>query len=132
MRTIKGNVIEKDLSYQLVGIFFRIHKELGRFCRERQYGDALERELKTSGLRYERERSYLVGGRFSNRVDFTIEGRIIVDLKAKRFLEENDFFQMKRYLKSASIKLGIIVNFRAKYIHPKRVLNNEVIVTNRS
>lgn len=122
MWTIKNDVIEKDLSYKLVGIFFKIHRELGRFCRERQYCDALELELKLHQIRFHREYPYTVAGRLSNRVDFVIEDRVIVDVKAKPIVQPEDYHQMRRYLDSANIKLGIIVNFRSKYLYPKRVL----------
>jgi GxxExxY protein len=123
MHAIKKDIIERELSYQLMGMFFRIHRELGRFCRERQYSDALEIELRQSKLPYEREKAYLVAGRYSNRADFVVDGRIIIELKTRPFLHDDDFSQMKRYLQSSGIRLGLVVNFRSIYINPRRVLN---------
>jgi len=51
---------------------------------------------------------------------------MIVDFKAKRLITKDDYYQMQRYLKSANIKLGLIVNFRQKYLKPKRILNNDI------
>ena len=42
---MEEKIIEKELSYKLGGIFFEIQNELGRFCRERQYADLLEKNL---------------------------------------------------------------------------------------
>lgn len=120
---VKKNIIEKELSYQLVGIFFTIQNELGRYCRERQYCDAFEKYLSLQKLQYRREHSATVAGRLSNRFDFLIEGRVVVDIKAKPFVEKQDYFQMQRYLQSANLPLGIIVNFRSKFLFPKRILN---------
>lgn len=121
--TRRTDIIEKELSYLLVGVFFRIQEELGRYCREIQYCDALERELRLRRIQYQREFSVPVAGRLSNRVDFIIDRRVIVDIKAKPFVEKQDYDQMRRYLQSANVKLGMIVNFRNKFLQPKRVLN---------
>jgi len=123
MWTIKNNIVEKDLSYALVGIFFSIHKELGPFARERQYGDALEIELRKNHFVYQRELPVLVAARFSNRIDFLIDEKVIIDIKAKPFTTREDYYQMNRYLHSTKLKLGIIVNFREKYLRPRRILN---------
>ena len=129
-------IVEKELSYKLGGIFFKIQKRLGRFCRERQYADALEQELITAGINYKREYPIKVANKKSNFVDFIINDKILVDLKIKPFIEKEDYFQIKRYLKAANKELGLIVNFRDKYLKPKRVLNSEYsdkfVVSNRS
>ena len=124
----RDKVIEKELSYKLGGIFFEIQKELGRFCRERQYGDLLEVKLKEASLSYQREHLIEIGGRKSNFADFVIEGRILVDLKAKSVVDKEDYYQVKRYLEVAGKELGLIVNFRDKYLKPKRILNSQGFV----
>lgn len=124
----KEKIVEKELSYKLGGIFFKIQKELGRFCREIQYGDALEGELRKENVSYKREYPVEIAGRKSNFVDFVIEDKILVDLKAKPFLEKDDFHQMKRYLETADKELGLIVNFQDKYLKPKRILNSKLFV----
>ena len=123
MWTIKKDVLEKDLSYQLVGLLFKIHKKLGRFARERQYCDAIEISLCDQKINFLREYPLWVAGRPSNRVDFLVEKRIILEIKAKPYIAPEDFYQTRRYLDTSNIKLGMIVNFREKYLHPRRVLN---------
>ena len=58
-----------------------------------------------------------------NIVDFIIDGKILIDLKAKRFITKEDYYQMLRYLKSSGLKLGLVVNFRGTYLKPKRIIN---------
>ncbi len=129
MQRIKKDVeiLYPELSYLIYGFCFKIHNELGRVRSERSYADALENLLKLNDIKYLREKSLLPSfeGEANRRniPDFIIENKIVVDLKAKIIITKEDYFQMKRYLKSSNKKLGLIVNFRQKYLYPKRVLN---------
>lgn len=122
-------IILQEESYLLNGIFYRIHNRLGRFLLEKQYADALEIELKELGIPYEREKrlalNYDDSVIASGVVDFIIHSKIAVDLKAKKFITKEDYFQMLRYLKACKLELGMIVNFRNTYVKPKRVLNSD-------
>jgi len=116
-------IIEKELSYKLNGIFFDVQKEAGRYLRERQYADLLEQKLKSAGIAYQRENPIELAGRKSNFADFIIENKILVELKAKPFFEKDDYYQLLRYLESAKLQLGLLVNFKQKFLKPKRILN---------
>ena len=118
-----NKIIEKELSYKLGGIFFEIQGELGRFCRERQYADLLEKKLEKAKIKFKREYPIEIANRKSNFVDFIVEDKILIDLKAKPFIKKEDYFQMKRYLGVTNIALGLIVNFQNQYLKPKRILN---------
>ncbi len=120
-------IIEKDLSYKLSGVFFKVHNQLGRFCRERQYGDAVAKELESLGVNFQREVAVAVAGRKSNFVDFVVESKIAIELKTKDIIDKEDYFQLQRYLKALGLELGIIVNFRRKHLNPKRVLNSDFL-----
>jgi len=121
-------LVHEDLTYKINGVCFRVHRKLGRFCRERQYCNELGKLLQESGLSFERE--YLLSkleeySPKGNRVDFLIEGCVILEVKAKKFITKNDYFQMLRYLEAANLQLGIIVNFRNTYLKPKRIINSK-------
>ena len=114
-----NKILYKELSYKLNGLLFNVHNKLGRFSREKQYGDELEVLLKNSDLAYKREFTVSDG----NRVDFLIDDKIILDVKAKRLVLKDDYYQILRYLQSSGLKLGLIVNFRNTYLKPKRIIN---------
>ncbi len=120
-------VLHPKLSYLITGICYKVHNELGRYLNEKQYADALEYFLKERNIDYSREMplppSFSGEKPKRNIPDFIIENRIIVDLKAKRFISKDDYYQMKRYLSSYNKELGIIVNFRECRLKPKRILN---------
>lgn len=108
-----------DISYKLVGIFFDIHNTIGRYARERQYGNMFEEKLKELKIKHVRE--FRVGST-GNIVDFSIENTILVELKTKRALMKEDYYQIQRYLQITNFRLGFLVNFSSRYLNPKRIV----------
>src|SRR3989344_1271353 len=98
---IKVQIIEKDLSFKLTGIFFKIQNLRGRFCKEKQYCDDFEKELKNLDLEYIREKDIRVlvpEALVGNRPDFIVLNKIALDFKAKPYITKDDYNQMQRYL----------------------------------
>lgn len=126
---MKSNIIYSDLSYKINGILFKIHNELGKYCNEKQYCDLIEEYLKESKLNYEREKilpiSFKGESKGRNKVDFLIEDKIILEIKAKRVTSKEDYYQARRYLSALNKKICFIVNFHSEYIKPKRILNSQ-------
>jgi len=127
MPQIGEKVVYPELSYLICGLCFVTQNQLGRFRSERQYADYLESLLREKGIVYQREMalapSFINERRNRNKPDFLIEGKIVLDVKAKRLITKDDYYQMKRYLVSGRKRLGLIVNFRPRYVVIKRVLN---------
>jgi len=121
------NIVFPELSYKICGFCFYVHNKLGRYRNEKQYCDALEQLFKENGVKYLREKPLPISfkGEKNNRnlPDFIIEDKVILEVKAKALLTRKDYFQIKRYLISSNKRLGLLVNFRQKYLYPKRVLN---------
>ena len=121
------SVLYPELSYDIVGVCFEVHNELGRYLKEQQYCDAIEKRLLDKNISFERE--YAIPPLFEgerarrNIADFLIEGKIILEIKATDLLTKQDYYQVKGYLSSADKRLGVIINFRDKVIKPKRILN---------
>lgn len=112
-------IIYPELSYLLTGVCFDVHNNLGRFSREKQYGDALEIKLKESKIYYKREFNIKNTG---NILDFIIDNKIIMEIKAKHILLKEDYYQIQRYLQILNMKLGLLINFRNRYLKPVRVI----------
>jgi len=127
MPRINKNIIYPELSYTICGFFFSIHKKLGRYRNEKQYGDAFEELLKENRIKYTREKSVdpsFAGEKNRRNIpDFIVDDKIVIEIKSKDFITKEDYFQMQRYLQSCGKKLGLIVNFRQKHLYPKRILN---------
>ena len=125
----KIDLLYEDLTYKLRGLLFEVHRELGRFARERQYGDLMEKKFLENNVTYQRE---LVIGDSGNIVDFSIDGKVIIEIKSKPFLLKSDYYQLQRYLQSTQMKLGLLVNFRSEFLNPQRVLLAKSVDISRS
>lgn len=123
-----SNLVYPDLSYKITGILFKVHNDLGRYCNEKQYSDLAEKYFKDNKIPYARE--FILPASFDgerkgrNKIDFLIYEKIILELKTKRLIERQDYYQLKRYLIAINKKLGLLVNFRSKFLDVKRILNS--------
>ena len=121
-------VIYPELSYEIVNVLFAAHNKLGRFGRERQYGDLVETLLHERGLRFERERPLPVKGIkhvTTNKADFVVEEKVLLEIKAKPMIERQDYDQIQRYLQAGNYRLGLLINFRNRYLKPIRVIRKD-------
>lgn len=84
-----------DLSYTIMGILFTVHNELGPLMLEKYYQRAVAKELLSGGLKFTREipiTLYYHGesiGRYF--LDFVVEDKIILELKANKFTDPKFF-----------------------------------------
>src|SRR3990167_10800033 len=107
---VSTKVIYPELSYKIVGCLFDAHNKLGRFAREKQYGDFLQNLFKEIDIPFQREKQLNfkdVDSKFTNQIDFDINKEIILELKAKISIEKSDYDQINRYLEVGDRKLGI-------------------------
>jgi GxxExxY protein len=119
-------LLHGELSYRITGILFKVHQRLGRFCTERQYANVFEQAMKNAEIQYQRETLLPVdtewGKIYGNKADFIIDNKILIEIKTKPFITKTDYFQTRRYLAAARLELGLLVNFRNKFLKPKRIL----------
>ena len=129
----KNSDYEKP-EYMLSGLTGRIiaaaqqaHRELGPGYEERIYQRALALELPAHGLDFSREewidvlyKGQKVGRK---RVDFIVD-EVMVELKAKAEIENVDVIQTLSYLKASGFQVGLLLNFGAKSLEIKRLINS--------
>ena len=60
----------------------------------------------------------------TRRVDFFVEGNIMIELKALTKLEDVHIAQALNYCEAYSMEIGLLINFGAKSLEFKRVHNN--------
>ena len=115
-------VLYADECFEINGICFYVQNKLGRFAKEKQFCDSMEERAKELGLPCRRE---LVATGTGNRIDLVFFDKILVEVKAKPFLNQDDFAQVQRYLKVLNLELGLLINFWAKSALPHRVLRRD-------
>ena len=105
-----------DLSGKVIGACIEIHRELGPGLLESAYEECLAYELLKTGLHFERQRPLPV--RYKEvlldcgyRLDFVVEGILIVELKAVTELHPIHEAQLLTYLKLEKKSLGLLINF---------------------
>jgi hypothetical protein len=73
----REDIIHPELSYKVNGLLYEVHNELGRYCKEKQYGDLFEKLLIRDNIRFGRELfvsfETSVGNIGKNFLDFIIE-----------------------------------------------------------
>ena len=121
MPKVSEKVLYAALSYTITGICFDAHNLIGRFAREKTYGDFIEDALEVKNIPYERE--YFISDT-KDRPDFVIQDSIILEIKAKDIISKEDYYQTQRYLHALNRKLALLVNFRSRYLKPIRVINH--------
>lgn len=90
------------------------------------YQRALAKELLALNLEYSREvwvNVHYKGKKLGRkRIDFVIND-IMLEIKAKSDFDPKDFIQTLSYLKASGYKTGLLVNFGAKKLEVKRLVN---------
>ena len=85
MATNSANIIYRDLSYQMMGVLFEVHKELGPGFLESVYEMALMEEFAKKAIKVETQRVTNViykGKKIGvHRLDLVVEGKVVVELK---------------------------------------------------
>jgi GxxExxY protein len=96
-------MLYEDLTKRIIGCAIEVHKRLGNGFQEVIYQRALEIEMTLSGLEFSRELEMSIFYRESQigtrRVDFFVEEKIMVELKAIIHLEEVHLAQAMNYVK---------------------------------
>ena len=118
-----------ELTHNIIGAAMEVHRYLGNGFQELIYQRALAIELRLRGLAFAREQEMEIFYKGENigtrRVDFFIEGKIMVELKAIIQLEDVHLAQGLNYLEAYNLETGLLINFGAKSLQYKRLLNKK-------
>ena len=115
----------EQLMRATIGCCIAVHRELGPGFLESVYEQALAVEFAIRGIAFVRQktiplfyRDHQIG---EHRLDFVVEDKIIVELKAVEALEKVHFAIVRSYLKAAGLSDGLILNFSSMPLTVKRV-----------
>jgi len=118
---------DKELTHKIIGCSMKVHTTLGSGFQEVIYQRALAIEMQKQCLSFAREMEMeifydeiQIGTR---RVDFFVEDRIMVELKALAKLDDSHLAQAMNYCQAYELPIGLLINFGSKSLEFKRVYN---------
>ncbi len=118
----------EDLTRRIIGAAMEVHRYLGNGFQEVVYQRALSIELNLQGIAHEREKEmslqYKGHDIGTRRVDFFVDEKIMVEIKALINLEDVHLAQAMNYVEAYNMDIGLLINFGAKSLQFKRVHNN--------
>ena len=116
-----------NVTQQVIGAAFRVHKELGHGFLEKVYENALALELAEAGLRVEQQCPLTVAYKGTAvgeyLADIVVEKSVMVEVKAVAALDGVHEAQLLNYLKASGIEVGLLINFGPRVQVKRRVFS---------
>lgn len=120
-----------EITRKIIGCAMQVHSTLGNGFQEVIYQRALAIEMNMAGLSFQREmempifyRDEQIGTR---RVDFFVEGCVMLELKAMEKIADVHKAQAINYLEAYHIADGLLINFGGLSLEFKRLYNKKLI-----
>lgn len=125
-----NNLKYADLTKNIIGSAMKVHRILGNGFQEVIYQRALAIEFEKNNICFSREQEMSI---FYNgvhigtrRVDFFVDDKIMVELKAIAQLEDVHLAQAINYLEAYNLETGLLINFGARSLDFKRIFNTKI------
>jgi len=116
---------DSEITESLIAAAIAVHRELGPGFIESVYEQALAVEFAIRGIAFVRQkaiplfyRDHQIG---EHRLDFLVEDKIAVELKAVEGLEKVHFAIVRSYLKASGLADRLTLNFSSMPLTVKRV-----------
>jgi GxxExxY protein len=119
------------LTEQVIAAAIKVHTALGAGCLESTYHACLAYQLRVDGLQFSHQVRLPITYQdvtldAGYRIDFLVENRVIVELKAVDKLLPLHLAQVMTYLKLSGHHVGLLINFNVPHLRQgiRRVVNN--------
>jgi GxxExxY protein len=114
------------LSGRILEAAVAVHKALGPGFLESVYQKAILVALRHRGIPFQEQQEIHIFLEDEDvglhKLDLTVGGDIVVELKAVKALEDIHYAQVKSYLKATGLHVGLLLNFNAPALVSKRVV----------
>lgn len=124
-----ANFLHGETTDLILKAFYNVYNTLGYGFLEKVYENALLIELKSMGLKAQRQvpikvfyQEQQVGDYYA---DIIVEDQVIIELKAAEALCEEHEFQLINYLKATQIEVGLLLNFGKKPQFSRKIFTNK-------
>jgi GxxExxY protein len=112
---IAPDYTHKDLTEEIIGIFYAVYNELGYGFLESVYRGSLFLALKQVGLDVQKEVPIAVYSRGHKvgdfKADLLVNGVVLLELKAAKAIDPSFEAQLLNYLRATNIEIGLLLNF---------------------
>ena len=129
MNANRRELIEKELTFKVVGCAMAVLNELGHGLREKTYERALCVEFQHQRIHFQQQQIYPVFYQDEHIDDYipdlVVERRLIVETKAVDKIIEEHLGQVLNYLRITGIEAGVILNFKHPKLEWKKVVLQE-------
>src|SRR4030095_622297 len=126
---IKEEHKHSDITEKVIGCALKVHQRMRSGYPELIYHKCLVIEFEKNALLFSSEivlpiyyGNIEVGKR---RVDFLIESKVIIEIKALSELTDAHPAQALNYLEALNLEIGLLINFGSKSLEVKRLINNK-------
>jgi GxxExxY protein len=117
MENQNTNLIARDLSEKIIGIYYEVYNEVGYGFLESVYANCMYLALTDAGLNVQRELAIPVWFRGKDvgsfKADLVVNDCILLELKAVKNLDRAHEAQILNYLRGTSLEVGLLMNFGA-------------------
>ena len=121
-----ADYIYKDLTYEIIGCLYEVHKELGSVHKEVIYHKAIAVELRNKNIPFVEEQS--IGVKYKGKTigvykpDFIIDDKVILEIKVAPSVTKAMRDQVYYYAKGTKYKLVLLANFGISKVGVKRLI----------
>jgi len=124
-RKAGNDLRSREIANSIIAAAIRVHRLLGPGFLESVYEEVLAVEFALSGIQFVRQKpialfykDHQVG---EHRLDFVVDEKIVLELKAVSALEDIHFAIGRSYLKATNLDDGLLLNFATPVLTIKRV-----------
>jgi GxxExxY protein len=129
--TISSPNDHPSVDYKIIEAAIKVHRRLGPGLLESAYEACLAFELEAAGFQVDRQRAVplvyeQVKLECGFRADLIVEGRVIVEVKAKEAIHPVDEAQLLSHLRLLDLQVGLLINFHVTILKEgiRRMVNN--------
>jgi len=126
---IKNEYKHSEITAKIIGCAMKVHQRMRNGYQEIIYQRCLCIEFDREGIKYQQEMEMPifydgihVGKR---RVDFLIEEKGVLEIKAVSELTDTYLAQTLNYLEALNLETGLLLNFGAISLEIKRIVNGK-------
>lgn len=128
VRNRSGLLLHGDLTERIIGLCYEVHRQYGSGQKESVYQNAFEEKLVRENIPFQREVGITIHSEDtgkvlgSHRMDFVVDGKVVVETKAIKFTPVKLEQQLFSYLKNSGFHVGLMVNFGSSKLYIRRII----------